>query len=49
MEHEADRQIGASATVMRSMYGSVVVKEELSHNGEALDLLVNLRSYPRLW
>ena len=30
MEHEIDRQIGAEATVMRSLYWYVVVKKELS-------------------
>ena len=32
MERETDRQISAAAAVMRSLYGSVMVKRELSRN-----------------
>ncbi|KAK3573226.1 hypothetical protein QTP86_015140, partial [Hemibagrus guttatus] len=34
MDREIDRQIGAAAAVMRSMYRSVVVKEELSRKAK---------------
>ncbi|KAK3564604.1 hypothetical protein QTP86_023765, partial [Hemibagrus guttatus] len=34
MDHEIDRQIGAVAAVMRSMYRSVVVKKELSRKAK---------------
>ena len=48
MERETDRWISAAATVMRSLYWSVVVKRELSIR-QAFDLQVNLHSYPHLW
>ncbi|TWW73379.1 hypothetical protein D4764_15G0007730 [Takifugu flavidus] len=53
MEQEIDRRIGAASAVMRTLHWSVVVKrdgEEIAEpNCEALDLLVDLRSYPHLW
>ncbi|TWW78139.1 R2 Retrovirus-related Pol polyprotein from type I retrotransposable element [Takifugu flavidus] len=48
MEREIDRRIGAASAVMRTLHRSLVVKRaELK--GEALDLPVDLRSYPHLW
>ena len=35
MEREVDRWIGAAAAVMQSLYRSVVVKRELSRNGQS--------------
>ncbi|KAI3355396.1 hypothetical protein L3Q82_018240 [Scortum barcoo] len=53
MDREIDRRIGAaSASVMRSVYRTVVVKKELSRKASKalhLDLPVNLRSHPHLW
>ena len=46
-QREIDRRIGAAAAVMQSLYQSVVVKKE--SKGKALDLPVNLHSYPHLW
>ncbi|TWW77475.1 hypothetical protein D4764_12G0008650 [Takifugu flavidus] len=42
MEQEIDRRIGAASAVMRTLHRSVVVKR-------ALDLPVDLLSYPHLW
>ena len=37
LEHKIDRQIGAAAAVMRSLYRSVIVKRELSRKaGQAI-------------
>ncbi|TWW53743.1 hypothetical protein D4764_0109230 [Takifugu flavidus] len=48
MEREIDRRIGAASAVMRTLHRSVVVKRaELK--GKALNLPVDLRSYPHLW
>ncbi|TWW81825.1 hypothetical protein D4764_01G0016400 [Takifugu flavidus] len=48
MEREIDRRIGAASAVMQTLHRSVVVKRA-EPKGEALDLLVDLRSYPHLW
>lgn len=45
IEPENDRWIGA---VMQSLYRSVAVKKEVSRQPKALDLPVELRSYPHL-
>lgn len=49
MERESDRRIGAASSVMPSLYRSVVGKKEAKLRGKALDLPVDLRSYPHLW
>ena len=46
MEREIDRLIGAMAMVVVSVCHS---EERAESKGEALDLAVNLRSYPHLW
>uniref|UniRef100_A0A674MBB2 Reverse transcriptase domain-containing protein n=1 Tax=Takifugu rubripes TaxID=31033 RepID=A0A674MBB2_TAKRU len=48
MEREIDRRIGAASAVMWTLDRSVVVKRA-EPKGEALDLPVDLRSYPHLW
>ncbi|KAK3525208.1 hypothetical protein QTP86_023239 [Hemibagrus guttatus] len=48
MDREIDRQIGAAAVVMRSMYRSVVVNKELSQKRSSR-FTFNLHSYSHLW
>ncbi|KAK0132165.1 Retrovirus-related Pol polyprotein from type-1 retrotransposable element R2 [Merluccius polli] len=49
MEREMDRRIGVASAVMWALYRTVVVKKELSRNGEALNLPVYLHPNPHLW
>ncbi|TWW74365.1 R2 Retrovirus-related Pol polyprotein from type I retrotransposable element [Takifugu flavidus] len=46
MEREIDRRIGAASAVIRTLHSG---EERAEPKGEALDLLVDLRSYPHLW
>ncbi|TWW64123.1 hypothetical protein D4764_03G0011310 [Takifugu flavidus] len=48
MEQEIDRRISAASAVMQTLHRSIVVKRA-EPKGEALDLPVDLCSYPHLW
>ena len=41
--------IGAAGAVLRLLYRTVATKTELDRKAKALDLPVDLHSYPHLW
>ena len=49
IEQEIDSRIAAASAVIWTLRWSVVKKKELTPKGKALDLPVNLSSYPHIW